>query len=90
MKIRSKKLNIAVNEFVKALKQRLAQKERQGYIGWNDDTIITTSKLEHQIEDDVFLLKNTNDGKLYEKACLDIAARSMMLWNRVHRQCNQP
>jgi len=66
--MKSTKLNNAVNQFVAEMKKRLAEKEKEGYQGWDDDT-------------QLHLLQRAGT-KLKQGKYIDVANLVMMLWYR--------
>lgn len=78
MKIRSKKLNKAIDEFTKAMKQRLAQKEREGLAGWNDEEYQTRNSLIYRANEKFESLRHCG-GK---KNAVDVANFMMMIFHR--------
>ena len=79
--IKQKKLSTAVAKFTSAMRTRLAQKEKEGYTGWDDNKQIHHKTLADAMMDDVKKLGRGNE--LNQKLCIDIANRAMMLWHRM-------
>ena len=75
--IKDKKLDEAVNEFASDMKDRLAEKERKGYKGWEGS--YQKDKLLTEIQEDVLAI-HTQPTK---KKLSDIANRIMMLSYRI-------
>lgn len=88
MNIRSKKLNAAVKEFVRAMKTRLAQKEREGYKGW--DGKYPDRYLLAGMKANVLMLSDADTpAALIPKLCTDIANWCMMVRYRHQRKAAQ-
>jgi len=81
--IKSKRLNAAVNAFVRDMKKRLAQKEAIGYKGWDSaaKTGCSNASLIADIEEDIKVL----DLNISPVTCADIANRCMMLSYRIKK-----
>ena len=84
--LKSKRLNKAVDDFAIAMKARLAEKEKQGYRGWDKTTqnqpdiglaIAAKTKLQ-----DMF---NPLPSKSIDIHATDIANYMMMLWYRYQK-----
>lgn len=81
MKIKSRRLEKEVDEFVVDMKSRLAEKERVGYKGWDDLGVCLTSTLIDDINLDAEELTQNPTRKL----CADIANRCMMVSYRLNK-----
>jgi len=75
MKIKEKKLSKTLQKFVGEMTQRLAEKESDGYEGWDNEDMFTPL-LSCLIKDAGEVLDNANS----QVECIDIANRAMMLW----------
>jgi len=75
MKIKEKKLSETLKEFVGEMERRLAEKEGDGYEGWDNQDCFTPL-LSCLIKDAGEVLDIPNS----QKECIDIANRAMMLW----------
>ena len=66
MKIQSKKLKKAVKDFTKDMEDRLAEKEKAGYCGWDSSSVngCTKANLIEAITEDVRLLNMNTTTKL--------------------------
>ncbi len=75
------KLSGAVDEFVLAMKERLFQKETEGYFG--RDGASPKEELAKEMEDDCAIIgaAGVDDRKL----CVDIANRAMMIWYQARK-----
>lgn len=78
MQIQEKKLENAVDDFMSKMKLRLAEKEQEGYWGWdgvNIEGMIMDNLTSHILMDAEELSKKPS-----RKACIDIANRCMMVY----------
>jgi hypothetical protein len=92
-KPKDKKLCKAVENFAAAMLDRLAEKEAQGYDGWDNENIVPVDELvEALIEDakDIRVLSRRQRQswqpytyEVIKKLAIDIANRSMMIVYRV-------
>jgi len=80
--IKNKKLSRAVTKFTSAMRTRLAVKEKIGYKGWDGDMPRDLDLL-HDIQHDATILEKQWGTAEKEKLLVDIANRTMMLWNRM-------
>lgn len=82
-KLKSKRLNKAVDDFANEMKKRLAQKEAEGYRGWNDEDVISTNELLSSARKDVIGM----EGR-YEQFTtpVDVANRMMMVHYRAKKK----
>jgi len=71
-----KKLFSAVDRFAGLMKQRLLEKARAGYTGWDNSEMVTNFHLISRMSDDI----NSDSPEL---KAVDIATRAMMLWYRL-------
>jgi hypothetical protein len=85
-KPKDKKLCKAVEDFAAQMLDRLADKEEQGYKGWDGEAhnSITDFGLACEIVDDADALQYRirEKGGVLKMATIDIANRAMMLWYR--------
>jgi hypothetical protein len=83
MEIQDLKLEKAVHMFSDEMRSRLAEKEREGYRGWDGLNIdgMLMDCLILDIKDDAAKLKEKPTRKL----CIDIANRCMMVFNQLNR-----
>jgi hypothetical protein len=90
-KIRSKKLNKAVDSFVLAMKSRLAEKERQNWSGWDGkgDNAVNSLDLISAIRTDLNYAEGWHDVKQAQMLAIDIANRCMMLWFQQNEEKEQ-
>ena len=70
-------LNVALFLFTEKMRDRLEQKERAGYIGWNDRSMITDEQLY------VRALTSLRDGRF-----VDAANLAMMLQHRQEKNAD--
>ena len=73
------KLNLAVDWFAAAMKERLAQKAREGFTGW--DEACPVQEIKNRIADKVLQIKTENRSPAARHAT-DIANLAMMIWFR--------
>lgn len=83
--IRSKKLKRAAETFTEAMHQRLAQKERRGYRGW-DKAMPTDDLLAIGIANDLTIMRALDYDEQSARLCVDIANRAMMLHHRITKR----
>jgi hypothetical protein len=74
MTTEEQKLCKAADDFNEAIKERLLQKAREGYTGWDGD--YPAAHLAAEIRQDT---RTSDNGK---SKAVDIGARAMMLWFR--------
>lgn len=74
-------LEQAVNDFTQEMKNRLHEKELLGYTGWDNREEVNGLDLISAIRKDLDYLRNAS-RKAFQKYCIDIANRAMMLWYR--------
>jgi len=84
MKIKSKKLNKAVDEFVDAMKTELAKKESEGYTGWNKEGEISTENLLGRSIDKIKQLQKL--PKDLHSNAVDVANFMMMVYYRRNKK----
>ncbi len=72
------RLSSAVYEFYSAQCKRFAEKEAEGYFGWDDENNVTSHNLARDLSIDA---TSVFPGKKYNKL-IDIANRAMILWYR--------
>jgi hypothetical protein len=81
----SKRLCKAVDAFADAMKRRLADKEAEGFRGWdNIDPVNILSRAGDKI-----VGPQTKDGGLGVKDSIDIANFMMMLWFHLPKESRQ-
>jgi hypothetical protein len=78
MSIKDPTLRCAMANFIAAMKDRLAEKEKKGYSGL--DGKYPTENLLYETQDDLELLLK---GRPTKRACIDIANRCMMIHYRL-------
>jgi hypothetical protein len=78
VKIKSKKLNAAVDAFIAEMKTRLAQKEKEGYRGWDEKYPLCELITEIAVGAQRF----RSGVHSHQKTSIDIANRAMMIWYR--------
>lgn len=90
MKLKDKELDKAVNNFTALMKERLAEKERATYTGWNDEQKISSAFLAIEIASDSLYMRDTlypvkkiSNFDICARLCIDIANRAMMLHYRL-------
>ena len=83
-KLKSKRLNKAVDDFANEMKKRLAQKEAEGYRGWDKEEVISTTDLLISAHADVVGLGQ----RKYEQFTtpVDVANRMMMVHYRAKKK----
>jgi len=79
VKIQESKLEQAVNDFAEVMKQRLAQKECEGYKGWDCFTVGDIEYACTQIIYDAVDIAKNPTSKRVQKLSADIANRAMMI-----------
>jgi hypothetical protein len=80
------KLNYAVDEFALAMKERLTQKHKQGFTGWNNKDIHANSivfKLFYKASEVYSLLNFGEKRNLKKKVLVDIANFAMFIWRKL-------
>ena len=79
MKSEEEKVRKAVEEFTEALKERLYDKVRQGFKGWDKEEVVTDDELVCKAAQKLLEFESTT------RNMVDVAAFSMFLWYRESR-----
>ena len=80
--IKSRKLSQAVTRFTSAMRTRLAQKERKGFVDWDNKEEISNEELVHRASEKMVDMESLETSE----NAIDIANFMMMIWHRLNHE----